>query len=237
MISILMPLYNGKEFLSESARSVIDQTYKDWELLIGINGLEQQECYEIFSYIRSFNDDRIRSSRYDFKSKTKTLNKLAECAKYDYICLLDVDDVWFPQKLERQLQFIDKYDVVGSDAEYIGDKDGTPGLFLGRLTIPMFIWQNPVVNSAAMLKKKDAWWDEDWEGLDDYYLWVHLLAAGKIFYNIPEILLNLRLHDTSYFNKNNMAMVGGLKEKKLRPMTDNEWAELCTIYDSKAWLE
>src|SRR5271157_2647307 len=109
MISILMPIYNGKKFLQESASSVINQTYKEWELLIGINGLSLEDNNDIKNTIKDLNDDRIIIHSFDFRGKVKTLNELVKNCKYDKICLLDVDDYWLPEKLEKQLLCIEKY--------------------------------------------------------------------------------------------------------------------------------
>jgi len=236
MISILMPLYNGIEFLDESVPSIINQTYTNWELIIGINGHTGPAATDIINKVKSFKDKRIKTILCSSKGKSKTLNKLTWYAKYENICVLDVDDIWLPQKLEKQLPLSTKYDVIGSDVEYFGNKTGTPGLFLGKLSKPMFIYQNPIINSAVMLKKCDAWWDEMWEGLDDYNLWIELLKRGRSFYNVPEILVNHRLHDASFFNNKNDAMAVKLLKEKLRKMGDLEYAELGKIMDHKKWI-
>ena len=111
MISILMPIYNGVEFIRESIPSVLSQTVDSWELLIAINGHPPNSTvYQaVLNYISTFNDSRIRL--FDFhecKGKSATLNQmLPECA-YDYVALLDVDDIWLPLKLEAQLPFCQK---------------------------------------------------------------------------------------------------------------------------------
>lgn len=234
MISILMPLYNGIEFLNDSISSVIKQSYKKWELLIGINGATQEEIDKIIQIVQDFDCEKIKISLCPNKSKTKALNILADQAIYDYICLLDVDDYWFPEKLNKQLPFMKKYDVVGSDAAYFGNILGTPRLFLGELSKPMFSLQNPIINSSAMIKKQDAWWDPSWEGLDDYRLWVHLLNNNKNFYNVSEILVNHRIHGASYFNNKNEAKRQQLKQE-MPQLYDNMINELYDILDKSNW--
>jgi len=236
MISILMPLYNGAEFLQDSITSILNQSFKDWELLIGINGHNEQECEIISNTIKEFNDDRIKVFPLPLvKGKVKTLNILKEQSKYDYICLIDVDDYWFPEKIAKQLLYYNKYDVIGSDCSYIGNKLGTPGLFLGKLNYKMFSFQNPIVNSAAMMKKDDAWWDEAWEGLDDYNLWIHLMNKKRTFYNVPEILISHRIHDNSYFNNVNEEMKNKLFDEKLQRLDDVDYGQLNAILNDKKW--
>ena len=82
MISILMPFYNGREFLIESISSIINQSYKDWELIIGINGIVKPHHDSIINIINSFNDKRIKVIVSDKRGKIKTLNKLIYFTKY-----------------------------------------------------------------------------------------------------------------------------------------------------------
>lgn len=231
-----MPLYNGIEFLDESIPSIIAQTCTKWELLIGVNGHKGEDLKAIVAKIKSFKDKRIKIILCSSKGKSKTLNTLTWHAKYEYVCVLDVDDRWLPEKLSRQLPLMNKYDVIGSDVEYFGNKTGTPGLFLGKLSKTMFSYQNPIINSAVMIKKCDAWWDPAWEGLDDYNLWIELLKLGRTFYNIPEILVNHRLHDASFFNNKNDAMAEKLLKEKVKKMSEQEYADLGQIMDNKKWV-
>ena len=105
MISILMPIYNGFEFIDESITSIINQTYTDWELIIGINGhSENSKFYKIAKiYENKCENDKIRV--FDFhniKGKSNTLNKMIQFCSYNYIALLDVDDIWNCNKLYIQ---------------------------------------------------------------------------------------------------------------------------------------
>ncbi len=103
-ISILMPIYNGTEFLSESVASVLQQTYRDWELLIAINGYDVESQVYIMArdYIKALGDTRISVLDYhDCKSKPATLNKMLGEVRAPYVALLDVDDIWLPNKLAK----------------------------------------------------------------------------------------------------------------------------------------
>ena len=234
MISILMPLYNGIEFLQRSARSVVAQTHKEWELLIGLNGLSPRKIRKAHWEIIRLWDKRITICQSVEKGKVKTLNYLVKTAKYDRVCLLDVDDYWHHNKLEKQVPLMDNYDVVGTDTQYFGDKTGSPRLFLGKLSSLMFSYQNPIVNSAVMLNKQDANWDEAWEGLDDYNLWIHLLNRGKTFYNIPEVLVNHRIHNSSAYNHVNDEVSQQLRET-LPKLSEEQHLEMRGIIERKEW--
>lgn len=237
MISIIMPLHNGAEFLSDSIPSVLNQTFKEWELIIGVNGLQRDEVAKISTMIHSYGDDRIRGLVCKRgRGKTKALNNMVEESKYDLIATLDVDDTWEPTKLEKQIKVIDKYDVVGTDVTYFGDKDGSPNLFLGRIETLMFGWQNPMINSTVLMHKELAVWKEEWETLDDLNLWIDLLKQGKQFYNIPEVLAHHRVHKKSYYNTMNDEIGTRLRADKIPALTAEEQIYLIDIWNNKKWV-
>lgn len=235
MISILIPLYNGVEFLDDSITSIIAQSFQEWELLIGVNGCSTEEYNAILDKVSQYKNTKINVVLLDVIGKSKTLNELVKIAKYNYVCVLDVDDYWLSSKLEKQLLFIDKYDVVGTNAEYFGSKLGYIEIFLGKLSEKMFSYQNPIINSSVMLKREDAKWDEGWEGLDDYNLWIDLIKQGKTFYNIPEVLVNHRIHEKSFYNHQNGKLNKKLLEEKISPLDENERASLGSIISSQNW--
>ena len=105
MISILMPIYNGIEFINESVTSIISQTFSNWELIIGINGhFRNSDVYNIAKKYKK-NDNRIIViDLYTIKGKSNALNEMLKYCKYEWISLLDVDDKWLPSKLNNQLQ-------------------------------------------------------------------------------------------------------------------------------------
>ena len=211
MISILLPIYNGIEFIDESVSSVINQTYKEWELLIGVNGHSRDsQVYKIAKqYELKDNKDTGKTSRirvfdfYDVKSKIKTLHKLLEFAKYNWVALIDVDDIWLPNKLKRQLEYINDYDVIGTNTHYFGDSTGVPVLPYYDITTFNFTYYCPIINSSVLLKKELCFWDTNYEGFEDYELWLRLWKCKKTFYNLPDILVRHRIHKSSSFNTQN----------------------------------
>jgi glycosyltransferase involved in cell wall biosynthesis len=208
MISILMPIYNGIEFIDDSVSSIIEQTYDTWELLIGINGhAENSEIYKIAKIYETI-DSRIKVfDFYTLKGKSNTLNKLIKFCKYNYIALLDVDDIWHNKKLEIQSNFLNNYDVVGSNCIWFGDREGiVPSIPHYDFSNFNFALVNPVINSSAIIRKNLCYWNSKFDGVEDYDLWIRLRKLDKKFYNCPEILVKHRIHNTSAFNsggKNN----------------------------------
>lgn len=200
MITIFMPIYNGIEFINDSLSSIIDQTFEEWELIIGVNGHEKGSFTYQFAVEYAKMDEKI--SVYDFyelKGKTNTLNKMRLFAKYDYIAILDVDDIWLPTKLEKQVPFLDDYDVVGTQCVYFENIENvSPKIPFGDLSDVDFTTANPIINSSSITRKELCHWKGD--GLEDYDLWLRLKNQNKKFYNIDEILVKHRIHNSSAFN-------------------------------------
>lgn len=214
LISVLIPLYNGIEFLEEALVSVKAQTYREWEVLIGVNGWpansdiykkasELMKAHQISGYLFDL---------VDCKGKPATLNALATQAHGDWIALLDVDDVWHPQKLEFQTMLTEQYDVIGTHCMYFGTMSGSPSIPMGNISDVDFFSVNPLLNSSVLMKKTYAIWNPQNLILEDYELWFHLRYREHLqFFNIELPLLYHRIHPTSYFNGSNGNAVEDLK--------------------------
>ena len=216
MITILLPVYNGIEFIDESVNSIINQSYDKWELLIGINGHPQNS--NVFLKAKTFEFDK-RIKVYDFyniKGKVDTLHELLKCSSFDIISLIDVDDIWLRNKLNKQIEYIKNYDIVGTNTHYFGELQGVPSIPFYDISKMNFINSNPLINSSVMLKKDLCYWDKTFEGIEDYELWLRLRKEGKLFYNLPDILVRHRVHNDSQFNtQNHEIKMNRLKNKYL----------------------
>lgn len=200
MISILIPIYNGVEFIDDSVSSVLNQLYTEWELIIAINGHPQnsdvykiaKECEKLSSKIRVLD-------LYEIKGKSNALNEMIKHCSYDYVAILDVDDIWHARKLEFQSQMLNKYDVIGSRCVWFGDRPGiVPKIPTGDISTYDFSSVNPIINSSSVIRKELCYWNEN--GIEDYDLWLKLRNQNKTFFNFNEILVKHRIHTASAFN-------------------------------------
>lgn len=224
MITILMAIYNGSEFFEESFDSILSQTYNEWELIIGINGHPYDS--DVYKHIENIvkqrdckNTIKIIQLPLEIKGKSNTLNEMIKISNCDYIALLDVDDIWFPDKLEKQIPFIQQgYDIVGTKCVYFGELNGiVPDIPIGDFSNFNFLSVNPVINSSFVGKKELCHWNDygikDY-GIEDYDLWLSLWKNNCSFYNCPEILIKHRIHKSSAFNsKNNSLRIQELIKK------------------------
>lgn len=206
MISVLLATYNGEKYLDLAIESILNQSFKDFELLIGFNGTTDGSK----DIPGRYKDYRVRIFDYGLdKGKSKTLNKLLGEAKYDWIALQDDDDFWIHTKLEKQIPYMDRYDVIGTFIKYIdeyGNMIGSPNLqsYHDEIVDLSLIGNNQVANTSAIFKKSDTLeiggWKDGLDGIEDYDFWLRLMRKGKRFINIPEQLLLHRLHSSSNFN-------------------------------------
>jgi glycosyltransferase involved in cell wall biosynthesis len=211
MISILMPIYNGIEFIEESVSSILRQNYDQWELIIGINGHPQNS--EVYKIAKEYEKKSCKIRVFDFyeiKGKSNTLNKMIKYCTFNYIAILDVDDIWHDEKLNVQSQLLNHYDVIGSKCVWFGDRAGViPDIPVGDISKFNFSIVNPIINSSTLIKKELCYWNEN--GIEDYDLWLRLRKQNKKFYNFKEILVKHRIHSSSAFNaKGNDNKVDGL---------------------------
>jgi len=219
-ISVLIPIYNGQEYFSECLSSILEQNQNPHEILIGVNGHASDS--DVVATIEAEVAQQqtrtkvpIRIFTYETPSKVNTLHQLITIMSGTHVALLDVDDTWLPEKLEKQVQILNRYhiDVIGTHCEYFGTRTDAPELPSGFLDNSTF-FSNPIINSSAVIRRELAFWDESNTGVEDYELWLRLAAEGRVFYNVAEKLVHHRIHDQSAFNTH--SYVDKIQEMKQR---------------------
>jgi glycosyltransferase involved in cell wall biosynthesis len=180
MVSVLLATYNDEKYIKSSVESVLSQTYKDFELLIGFNGTKDNSK----EIVAEFDDDRIRVFDYgDDAGKAKTLNKLLKEAKGEWLAMQDGDDIWHPEKLEIQMSHAEsgEFDVIGTMIYYCDENDkitGQPRLNIVHEDIinECRKGNNQIANSSAIFRtditNKVQGWNEDIVGIEDFDFWL-----------------------------------------------------------------
>lgn len=206
MVSVLLATFNGHKYIEQSIESVLNQTFGDFELLIGLNG--ENEITK--TILQKYTDNRIKIIDYgDDTGKAKTLNKLLHVAKYDWLAIQDDDDIWLPEKLQKQMQFTNEFDVIGTLINYIsetGELMGSPNLAINEkeIKIRSLSGDNNIANTSAIFKKDCALevngWATNLDGIEDFDFWLKLIRKDKKIINVNEKLVLHRLHSKSNFN-------------------------------------
>nr|WP_294794422.1 glycosyltransferase [uncultured Mucilaginibacter sp.] len=203
-ISVLMPAYNAECYIAEAIDSVLRQTHADFEFIIVNDGSTD----DTLNIINSFNDPRIRVINQHNQGVAAALNNGLKQARATYIARFDADDICYPERLKKQLSFLQKnpeYILVGGDAEYISASGAHLFNFeciahTHEEIIQKMYFYCPFVHPAVMYKKDTiialGGYPENAHNFEDYLLWTNIVKAGKL-YNIPEPLIKYRLNPTS----------------------------------------
>ncbi|MBR5052047.1 MAG: glycosyltransferase family 2 protein [Bacteroidaceae bacterium] len=125
LVSVIMPSYNGAKYIAASIDSIISQTYKNWELII-TDDCSNDGTQDIIKAYEA-KDNRIRGYYFDKNQGSgATRNKCIEEARGRYLAFCDSDDRWLPEKLEKQIAFMQEHDYAFTYASYYTcDEEGT----------------------------------------------------------------------------------------------------------------
>ena len=216
VVSIIMPAFNAGLYIEESITSVINQTYQNWELII-INDGSSDNTADIAAWLAS-KDSRIYLINQQNKKLSGARNTGVRAAKGEWIAFLDADDLWVPEKLEKQLLYADKNPDCGlifSDGFKFYDDllenrvpyETISGSFTAAEMYKLQYHGNYIPVLSVIVKKKhfDAigFLDEDpnlYGGCEDWDYWLQFAIHGVSFYGIDEKLFYYRRHLTNMSN-------------------------------------
>jgi len=199
LVSIIMPAYNAGKYISDSIASVISQTYQNWELII-INDYSKDNTPKIIENYANA-DSRIKVfSNSKNVGVSETRNKGIELATGNWIAFLDSDDMWHPQKLEKQIEKIksNSADFIFTGASYVNEKgEAYSGVFCvpEKISFNELLFQNVISCSSVLLNKrlmKNIKMEND-AIHEDFATWLRILRTGIIAYAIDEPLLIYRI--------------------------------------------
>ena len=204
LVSVLMPVYNVEKFLREAIDSILNQTYKNIELII-IDDCSTDNSRDI---IKSYSDSRIRAYFNDENlQQPRTRNKAIKLANGKYIANMDSDDISLPNRIEEQVKFMESnkdIDICGSYYKTFGGSKirivKTPLTDVDFKAVSVVT--SPVAHPTVMLRhssfeKFNVQYDIDYKYSQDFELWSRLVFEGAKFANIPKVLLYYRENPTS----------------------------------------
>ena len=207
LVSVIMPAYNGEKYIGRAIQSVLHQTYKNFELII----VDDKSTDNTLGEIKRISDSRIKLIKNKKNHGIAYSTNLAIASSNGkYIALLDDDDEAFPQRLERQVLFLEKnidIDVLGGKTVYIDAEDNilkygsvprrNPKLIKVILLFRCMDFMNSTVmyRKEFILKNKFRYNDNCY-GMQDYKFYIDSSKVGNIS-TIDEYLLKHRLHDNN----------------------------------------
>lgn len=211
LVSVICTVKNGEQFIAETVESIQRQTFSEWEMII-VNDGSTDDTAQILEKL-SMEDTRLRILETTGIGRGRALNVAIEQASGIYIANIDADDPAHPERIERQVDLLEKRKDIAclvsqsvmlqgkSVVEWstIGDASLTP------ITAVTLFKRNPINHSSLFIRKstlqKIGGYDEARELLFDYELWLRLVTRGHLIYETSERLASKRLHDGQSYEK------------------------------------
>jgi len=201
LISIITPVYNSEKYIGETIKSVLAQTYANWEMLIA----DDCSTDNTASIVQQFNDPRIKYFRLAQNAGAAVArNEALEIAQGKYIAFLDADDMWKPEKLEKQLAFMIENTIGFSFTGYEVLMAGKNKLIKvpKKLTYSQFM-KNTIIGTLTVMINQNitgAVRLVDVKKDHDSMTWAKLLRQGNNAYGLNESLAYYRKVEGSISN-------------------------------------
>lgn len=199
LISIIMAAYNAERTIEVAINSVINQTYRNWELII-VNDCSNDSTLDIISAF-AIQDRRIRIVNNDVNSgASQTRHNGLMKAKGEWVAILDSDDMWTNDKLEKQigLQLKTGAEILFTGSAFMNDRGEKLNWVLhvpDKIGYKQLLKQNLISNSSVLVKTELF---RQYEAIgnnihEDFASWLQFLRTGRLAYGINEPLLIYRL--------------------------------------------
>jgi glycosyltransferase involved in cell wall biosynthesis len=219
IVSVIISTYNDKNTLLHAINSVLNQTYKDFELILINDGSTDCSLNIIKEYLEK--DNRIILINKENSGLTKSLNIGLKKAKGKYIARIDADDIWKLTKLEKQIKFLEKnqnygligtaYDEIDEYGNIIYKKQRTLLLLNDKDIKKNIVKFNPFFHSSVVFRKEIlsniGFYNESFKYTQDYEFWIRIISSYKVI-NLDEILASRRYSE-------NMISIKKEKEQKI----------------------
>jgi glycosyltransferase involved in cell wall biosynthesis len=212
-VTVLMAVYNNQAHVAQAIESILNQTHEDFDLVIVDDGSTDstKEIIQGFALV----DERIRlifNTENLGIPKTRNILLKSIDSNSGYFAILDGDDVSHPERLEKQIKFIEErgIDGCGSNSSVISDG----GDIVGSLKQPLSFHEitktilhfNPFAQSSMMLRKnildRVVGYDEKLSRCEDYDLWIRVIRDGFVLENMESELNSFRVHKNQGKSKN-----------------------------------
>lgn len=210
LVSIIMPSYNTAKYIGESIKSVQAQTYENWELII----VDDCSTDETDSAVKPFlSDERIRYLKNSRNSGAAVSRNYAlREAKGKWIAFLDSDDLWLPDKLEKQINFMteNNYKFTYTDYKICLNGSWLPYIYTGPSVVNKRKMKNYCYFSTITVM-----YDRDYVGLvqiedvkknNDYAMWLKIIEKSPC-YRLPDCLSCYIKHDGSISSGSKLKLI------------------------------
>jgi teichuronic acid biosynthesis glycosyltransferase TuaG len=201
-VSIITPLFNSGRFISETIESVLNQTYQNWEMIIVDDKSSDNGVEIVKAYVQK--DTRITLLENKFNSGAAiSRNNGIEHAEGRFIAFLDSDDLWLPEKLEIQVEYMLKNNYPFTFTSYT--KIDESGVFKGTHVVNKDVSYRDILKTCSIgcltavydASQIGKVYMPDIRKRQDFSLWLKILKITPKAYAISEVLAKYRLRESS----------------------------------------
>jgi len=235
IVSVILPVFNCEDYIYDAVKSILDQTFTEFELFIIDDG-STDNTYKIIKQIK---DPRIILVKQNNKGLPKTLNENFKRARGKFIARQDADDFSYPQRLEKQVKFLESHPdvgIVGTWAEiWIAQKKSDRTLMHSCQNYQLsfdILFDSAFVHSSIMIRKKVfnllGGYNDKFQPVEDYEYWTRILEKFKGA-NIPELLQVYRELPSSMIRTNpekNLNTIIKISSKAISRMIDGKYSQV-----------
>ena len=200
-VSIIITTYNREKYLRETLNSILNQTYKHFELIL----VDNNSNYNIVNLISSFNDNRLRLIQNNNNGIIAINRNIGiKHSNYDILAFCDDDDIWYEDKLEKQIKYLHENKLNTKFVIYTNcinfterKKEITKKNKINDLS--SLIYNNPITFSTVIMSKSEILFNEQLNivAVEDYLFWCELLCMEYNFKLIEDDLLYYRILQSS----------------------------------------
>ncbi len=201
LVSVVMSVYNGEEYLSDAIESILSQTMEELELIIIDDGSSDASLELIKGYKRQ--DARIVLISRENRGLIASLNEGIGQARGKYIARMDADDISLSERLQVQVDFMEQNPNIGLSGTWIEAFDESGTKVIGRYSVdhPMLrcelLFSSPFAHPSVMMRSEllrdnGLSYDKAYVDAEDYELWYRCAKVTRLA-NIPQVLLRYRL--------------------------------------------
>lgn len=203
LVTVIMPVYNGEQYLLEALQSVFSQTFRDFELLVVDDGSTDATHSILEAY-----GDRLTLIQQRNAGHAAARNAALRIARGQWIAMIDADDMWQPTKLEEQLALTDSADIVYTatrnfeDSARVDEVTFRDGQCPSGDVFRQLLIDNFLTHSSVLLRKSAVvavgGYDESLKTTCDWDLWLRMSAAGSCFAGTQKPLTSYRWRANSW---------------------------------------
>jgi glycosyltransferase involved in cell wall biosynthesis len=206
-LSIIMPVYNSVKYVAEAVNSLLSQSFTNFELII-VNDASTDGSADVLT---NFNDGRIKLfNNHQNRGIVYSRNRGLAEARGKFIAQFDSDDIAMPDKFEKQIDFLKKNPGFGMVGSWVRMIDGEGKLMKEKWRLPakpelipaIMLFRNYFVQSTVVARVDaipEGGYKAAFDVGEDYVMWIEIAKKHKVW-NLPEYLINYRVHGMSTMN-------------------------------------